>query len=111
VLAEVRPLMKRSDDRVFPSGGQCKPLSDTALSGVVRRMNEGFEDGALPRWREGQAVVRYGVGGGGVGPYPQNTAEAAYAWSDLLEKRRPLMEAWGGPHCFRLPAAVMALAE
>jgi len=38
------------------------PLSDMALSEVVRRMNEGSEDGALPRWRdaEGRAVVPHG---------------------------------------------------
>jgi integrase len=43
VLAEVRQLMKQSGDLVFPSARQRKPLSDMALSEVVRRMNEGGE--------------------------------------------------------------------
>ena len=63
VLNEVRPLMRRPDDLVFPERArQRKPLSDMALSEVVRRMNEGGEDGAPPRWRdaEGRAVVPHG---------------------------------------------------
>ncbi len=38
-----------------------------------------------------------------------NRAEAAYARSDLLERRRALMDAWG-ELCSRLPAAVVPLA-
>ena len=34
---------------------------------------------------------------------------AAYARSDLLEKRRPLMDAWA-EQCARLPAEVVPLA-
>ncbi|HYZ24482.1 MAG TPA: hypothetical protein VE690_20205, partial [Rhodopila sp.] len=34
----------------------------------------------------------------------KDKAEAAYARSDLLEKRRPLMEGWG-EWCLRGPAA------
>jgi integrase len=113
-LAEVRPLMKRFDDLVFPGGRQGKPLSDMALSEVVRRMNEGVEDGAPPRWRdaEGRAVVPHGfrstfrdwagetrpegreVVEAALAHTIKDKAEAAYARSDLLEKRRPLMDAW-----------------
>ena len=62
VLDEVRPLMNGPNDLVFPGGRKNVPLSDMALSEVVRRMNEGGEDGALPRWRdaEGRAVVPHG---------------------------------------------------
>ena len=38
----------------------------------------------------------------------KDKAEAAYARSDLLEKRRPLMEAWA-EHCRRCPAEVLPL--
>jgi hypothetical protein len=38
----------------------------------------------------------------------KNKAEAAYARSDLLEKRRSLMDAWG-EHCARLPEEVAML--
>ena len=39
----------------------------------------------------------------------KDKAEAAYARSDLLEKRRPLMDAWA-EHCGRTPATVVELA-
>jgi integrase len=128
-LAEVRPLMKRFDDLVFPGGRQGKPLSDMALSEVVRRMNEGVEDGALPRWRdaEGRAVVPHGfrstfrdwagetrpegreVVEAALAHSIRDKAEAAYARSDLLEKRRPLMDAWA-EQCARVPAELAELA-
>ncbi len=129
VLAEFRPLMKQSGDLVFPGGRQGKPLSDMALSEVVRRMNEGGEEGAPPRWRdaEGRAVVPHGfrssfrdwagetrpegreVVEAALAHTVKDKAEAAYARSDLLEKRRPLMDAWAD-QCARLPADVVALA-
>ena len=130
VLADVRPLMKEPNDLVFPGGRKAVPLSDMALSEVVRRMNEGGEEGALPRWRdiEGRAVVPHGfrstfrdwagetrsdghdVVEAALAHTIKNKAEAAYARSDLLERRRPLMEAWA-EHCGRLPGEVVALAE
>jgi integrase len=38
----------------------------------------------------------------------QNKAEAAYARSDLLERRRPVMEAWAG-HCTSGGAAAICV--
>jgi len=130
VLAEVRPLMTGPNDLVFPGGRKNVPLSDMALSEVVRRMNDGGEEGALPRWRdaEGRAVVPHGfrstfrdwagetrsdghdVVEAALAHTIKNKAEAAYARSDLLERRRPLMDAWA-EHCARLPGEVVALAE
>ena len=129
VLAEIRPLMKQSSDLVFPGGRQNKPLSDMALSEVVRRMNDGGEEGAAPRWRdaEGRAVVPHGfrstfrdwagetraegreVVEAALAHSIKDKAEAAYARSDLLEKRRPLMDAWA-EQCTRLPADVVEFA-
>jgi integrase len=128
VLAEVRPLMKGPNDLVFPGGRNGKPLSDMALSEVVRRMNEGAEEGSLPRWRdaEGRAVVPHGfrstfrdwagetrpegreVVEAALAHTIRDKAEAAYARSDLLEKRRPLTAAWA-EHCGRSPAKVVSL--
>ena len=125
-LAEVRPLMKRLDDLVFPSLRKNAPLSDMALSEVVRRMNDGGEEGALPRWRdaEGRAVVPHGfrstfrdwagetrpegreVVEAALAHTIKDKAEAAYARSDLLEKRRPLMIAWA-EQCTRPAAEVV----
>jgi integrase len=129
VLEEVRPLMRQAGDLVFPSGQQRKSLSDMALSEVVRRMNEGGEEGQSPRWHdaEGRAVVPHGfrstfrdwagetrpegreVVEAALAHTIKDKVEAAYARSDLLEKRRPLMDAWS-EHCARLPAEVVELA-
>jgi integrase len=129
VLETVRPLAKGAADLVFPSVRKNVPLSDMALSEVVRRMNEGGEPGARPRWcdAEGRAIVPHGfrasfrMWAGDTRPEGREVvemalahsikdkAEAAYARSDLLEKRRPLMDAWA-EQCARLPAEVVALA-
>jgi integrase len=124
VLAEVRPLMREPDDLVFQSPRRKSPLSDWTLSDLVRRMNEGGEKGALPRWRdaEGRAVVPHGfrstfrdwagetrpegreVVEAALAHSIKDRAEAAYARSDLLERRRPLMEAWAR-QCALSPSA------
>ena len=129
VLAEVRPLMKQSSDLVFPGGRRDKPLSDMALSEAVRRMNEGGEEGEPQRWRdaEGRAVVPHGfrstfrdwagetrpegreVVEAALAHTVKDKAEAAYARSDLLEKRRTLMDAWA-EQCERSPPMVVTLA-
>jgi hypothetical protein len=90
-------------------------------------MNEaagGADPEAPPPWRdhEGRAVVPHGfrstfrdwagetrtegreVVERALAHTIRDKAEAAYARSDLLEKRRPLMEAWG-QWCLREPAA------
>jgi integrase len=122
VLETVRPLAKGAGDLVFPSVRKNVPLSDMALSEVVRRMNEGGEPGAWPGWSdaEGRAVVPHGfrasfrMWAGETHPEGREVvemalahtirdkAEAAYARSDLLEKRRPLMDAWA-EQCVRVP--------
>jgi integrase len=128
-LAEVQPFMKKSGDLVFPGWRQGRSLSDRAVSEVVRRMNEGGEAGAPPRWRdtEGRPVVPHGfrstfrdwagetrpegreVVEAALAHTTKNRAEAAYARSDLLEKRRPLMDAWA-EQCARIPADVVGFA-
>jgi integrase len=127
-LAEVRPLMNGFDGLVFPSLRKNAPLSDMALSEVARRMNDASEYGGLPRWRdaEGRAVVPHGfrstfrdwagetrpegreVVEAALAHTIKDKAEAAYARSDLLEKRRPLMDAWA-EQCARQPAEVVTL--
>ena len=130
VLAEVQPQRTKAGDLVFPTTRRNVALSDMALSEVVRRMNEGGDEGQRPRWcdAEGRAVVPHGFRStfrdwaGETRPEGQevaeralahtikNKAEAAYARSDLLERRRPLMDAWG-KHCTRTPAEVLTLAS
>jgi integrase len=130
VLTEVRPLKKRPDDLVFPSVRKNVALSDMALSEVIRRMNEGADEGDPPRWHdaEGRPVVPHGfrstfrdwagetrpegreVVEAALAHSIKDKAEAAYARSDLLEKRRVLMTAWGD-HCARAPAEVLSFSE
>lgn len=105
---------------VFPSPAPRRqiaaPLSDMALSMLVRGMAcDGLAEGELPRWRdtEGRAVVPHGfrstfrMWAGETRPEGREVVEAAlahsirdkveaaYQRSDLLERRRPLMEGWG----------------
>ena len=101
-------------DLVFP-GASGKPLSDMTLTQLLRRMNK-VEDGALPPWRDGQTgepITPHGfrstfrVWASEQTAYPReiieaamahavsDKVEAAYQRSDLLEKRRALMEEWG----------------
>jgi integrase len=126
VLRAVRPARPRPDDFVFPSanGGA---ISDMTISAVTRRMNEpaeGADPDAPPRWRdhEGRAIVPHGfrstlrdwagetrtegreVVERALAHVIKDKAEAAYARSDLLEKRRVLMDAWAD-WCSRKPAA------
>ena len=130
VLAALRPLMKAPNDLVFPGGKHDTPLSDMALSMSVRGMAlDGLAEGDQPRWRdaEGRAVVPHGfrstfrdwagetrteghdVVEAALAHTIKNKAEAAYARSDLLERRRPLMEAWAA-QCGRVSGAVVPLA-
>jgi integrase len=117
VLRAARPDRPRPGDLVFP-GADGAMLSDMTVSVVVRRMNEpveGADPEAPPMWRdhEGRAVVPHGfrstfrdwagetrtegqeVVERALAHTIKDKAEAAYARSDLLEKRRSLMEAWG----------------
>ena len=128
VLNEVRPLMRAPTDLVFASVRRNVALSDMALSEVVRRMNEAADD-SLPRWQdaEGRAVVPHGfrstfrdwagetrpegreVVEAALAHTIRDKSEAAYARSDLLEKRRPLMDAWA-EQCARSPAEILMMA-
>lgn len=112
LLRAARPKTIAPADLVFPSSATDKPLSDMAVAMVVRRMNGETDP---PNWRDvtGRAVVPHGfrstfrVWAGETTTYPREVVEAAlahtirdkveaaYARTDLLERRRPMMEEWG----------------
>jgi integrase len=118
VLAEVAAITGRKPDGlVFTTDGR-RRLSDMTISAVIRRMNADAADDdadAPPRWRdaEGRAIVPHGFRStfrdwaGETRAEPREVVErclahtikdkteAAYARGDLLERRRPLMNAWG----------------
>ena len=112
----------RGNELIFPSRNQRTPLSDMALSAVIRRMNEGQpKDAPLP-WRDadGRGAVPHGFRASfrtwvdDVRPQDGMAAESAlahedgnkvagaYRRSDLFDRRVPLMQAWAD-HCESAP--------
>ena len=106
------------DDLVFPGKGPREVLSDMTLTAVLWRMNR-VAVGEPAHWVDGQSGETITVHGfrstfrvwaGEQTEYPRevieaalahavgNEVEGAYARTDLLERRRALMEAWGA-HC------------
>ena len=100
---------------VFPGQRHGKPLSDMSLTAVLRKMND-VPDGEVVPWRDGMSgepITVHGfrstfrVWAGEETSYPREVveaalahairdkSEAAYARTDLLERRRALMEEWG----------------
>lgn len=99
------------NDLVFPSPRAGHPLSDTALTMMIRRMNE-EEGGNCWVNKEGETVVPHGFRSSFRDWVASNTTyqgelaekalahavgsktEGAYQREDMLEKRRPVMEDW-----------------
>jgi integrase len=110
----------RLNDYVFPGEGADEPLSDMALTEVIRRMNEARAKAGLPLWVDSKQgcreVVPHGFRSSFRDWVDEATAyadwlaeaalahargdkvEAAYKRGDALAKRRKLMEAWAD-HC------------
>lgn len=108
----------RGDALIFPSAKRDVPLSDMALSAVLRRMNADRPEGAPPPWRDadGRAAVPHGFRGtfrtwvDDTRPAEDVAAEKAlahevgsavsgrYRHSDLFDRRVALMAAWAA-HC------------
>jgi integrase len=118
ILAKVLPLaptgQKQKDALVFPGQRAGRPLSDMALSMLVRGMSlDGLGPNELPRWRdaENRPVVPHGfrtsfrgwtrahgwpdhLGELALAHVDKDKVRAAYARDDLLEERREMMVAW-----------------
>ena len=130
LVQEVKPLARGPASHVFPGGRTGRPLSDMALSMLVRGMAcDGLAEGEPPRWRdmEGRAVVPHGFRSAFKGwalatGYPDGLSElalahadkdkvrAAYAREDMIEQRRPMMDAWA-EHCVKPHGATVSLAD
>jgi integrase len=95
VLEAVRPLAAGPDALVFPGARPGRPLTDVALAAHLRPHNStvhgcrsGFRQWVADTAQDGEAAeaaLAHAAGGAVV---------RAYQRSDLLERRRPLMEAW-----------------
>lgn len=97
VLESARALRRDSCDLVFP-GATGKQLSDMTLSKLMKELGiaaipngfrSSFRDWAGETTQHPHAVIESALA-----HVIQNKAEAAYARSDLLERRRTLMSDW-----------------
>jgi len=85
---------------VFPSPKAGKPLSDMAFKSLFKRMQRdtltahGFRT-SFRTWAAEHAHAAREVAEAALSHVTGNAVERAYARSDLLERRRPLMEHWG----------------
>jgi integrase len=114
LLRGIRPSLPAADALVFPGARIGTAQSDMTLIAVLRRMND-VPAGELPPWRDGatgEPITVHGfrstfrVWAGECTAYPREVVEAAlahtlkdkveaaYQRSDLMERRRPLMEDW-----------------
>ena len=99
------------NDLVFPSITG-KQLSDMTLSKLVREQGiestvHGFRS-SFRTWCQEKTNVPGEVAEAALAHVNANKVEAAYARSDLFEKRRSLMEAWAG-YLIGTEAAIMPL--
>jgi integrase len=129
-MPRLAPLL--GDALIFPSARRTTPLSDMALSAVMRRMNrapKGAGETFITPWRDpdGREAVPHGFRAtfstwvDDTRPEEREAAEralahevanrvsAAYRRSDLFDRRVPLMRAWA-EHCCR-EATVRDLAS
>jgi integrase len=118
----VREMQKARLSRyVFPGAGGGQPLSNMSLLTLLKRMNSGDrkwldkDDGrpitahgfraTFRTWAEEVATVPHAVIEQAMGHQVGNKVERAYRRTDLLERRRELMDAWAR---FCRPAAPIA---
>jgi integrase len=89
----------RLGDLVFPGARIDRPLSNMTIGMVLRRMAvpvtvHGFRS-TFRVWLEETTNTPVQVSEAALSHTIKDKVMAAYQRSDLLEKRRPLMEAWG----------------
>ena len=98
IVREMQPLAQRSDGLLFPGLGTGRPITDTAVAGVVKRMGEavtvhGFRS-SFRDWAAEATDFQNHVVEMSLAHTIGSAVEAAYRRGDLLAKRRELMEAW-----------------
>jgi integrase len=98
ILEEAKLLKRDSDNLVFPGTKEGRPLSDMTLSKLVKELGieavphgfrSSFRDWAGETTAHPREVIELAMA-----HRIKDKAEAAYARSDLFEKRRTLMEDW-----------------
>jgi integrase len=100
ILSELAEQKDGGDGYVFPGGKVGRPLSNMALLALLERMERdditthGMR-ASFRTWAEEQTSTPREVIEMALAHTIKDKAEAAYRRGDLLDKRRPLMEAWG----------------
>ena len=114
VFKRAAALRIEGSEIVFHGSKRGKPLSDMTLLKVIRDLKEpltvhGFRS-AFRDWVAEQTNFPSEVAEAALAHTIPNKVEAAYRRTDLLEKRRKLMEAWSA-YCGRSRANVVQLAR
>ena len=99
ILQQARGLSDGSD-LVFPGTKQGKPLSDMTLSKLVKELGfnadiHGFRT-SFRTWAQERTNFPREVAEAALAHATGDKVEAAYARSDVFEKRRKMMDAWAG---------------
>ncbi len=114
MLAIVEPLKAMASDYVFEGQKRHKPLSNMAMLMLLRRMKvegvtvHGFRS-TFRDWVSETTNTPREIAEASLAHKVGNAVEQAYARSDLLEKRRVLMERWSDFVC-GIEGAVVRIA-
>lgn len=98
ILKQAKALKSATSDYVFPGMVDGKPLSDMTLSKLLKELGiaavpHGFRS-SFRDWASEQTNFPNQVCEFALAHVIKDKAEAAYARSDLFEKRRKLMDTW-----------------
>lgn len=107
ILREMVPLRRAADDLIFPGGRIGRPLSDVALSkALATAMRQAGIEGAATvhglrssfrDWCADNGIAR-DLAEAALAHANRDKVESAYLRSDVIERRRAVMDAWG-KHC------------
>ena len=102
-LAILRQLYElRFSDFIFPGQKRGRSLSESAMLSVLHRL-QSFRS-AFRQWCAEQTNFPREIAEAALAHINPDEVEAAYQRSDLLERRRKLMDAWAN-YCSRAPVA------
>jgi integrase len=102
IFAMVEPLRESVDGLIFPAGPGGKPLQDTELSHAARSATppglhvtlHGTARGSFRTWADDTGQCEHDLAERCLGHVIRNKAQAAYRHSDMLERRRSVVNAW-----------------